>query len=504
MHGKRPIVMADHRTKIEAVARAPDVRRPERRRASASRIGSLEGARPSVLRRQAVYKRTLAAGDVVAAAVAFAALQIAVGDSGVTVEILLTVPLIVVIAHLGGLYHRDEHLLHKTTLEEAPALFQVAAVYTLVTWLLTDLTPSSELRPSEAAAGWGLLFACMLVGRALARLVVRQITPPERCVVLGDPASAAALQRKFEVSFSLKATVVGRIAFDHNANGQSASGGASQPVLGGLRQLAATLVHHDIDRVIVVPDGSDESLDAIRVIKTLGVPLSVLPRMLETIGSSFEFDDVDGVTLLGIRSSRLARSSLVLKRTMDVTLAGLGLALLAPLFAAIAIAIKLTSRGSVFYAQRRIGRDGREFHMLKFRSMVEGADAQKPQLLDLNETHGLFKIADDPRVTRLGRFLRCTSLDELPQLWNVVRGEMSMVGPRPLVLDDDAKIEGWHRTRLTMSPGITGPWQILGSTRSPLDEMVKLDYLYGATWSLWLDVKIMLRTLVYMATRRGA
>jgi lipopolysaccharide/colanic/teichoic acid biosynthesis glycosyltransferase len=213
---------------------------------------------------------------------------------------------------------------------------------------------------------------------------------------------------------------------------------------------------------------------------------------------------VDGVTLLGIRSSRLARSSLVLKRTMDVTLAGLGLALLAPLFAAIAIAIKLTSRGSVLYAQRRIGRDGREFHMLKFRSMVDGADTQKPQLLDLNETQGLFKIADDPRVTRLGRFLRCTSLDELPQLWNVVRGEMSMVGPRPLVLDDDAKIEGWHRTRLTMSPGITGPWQILGSTRSPLDEMVKLDYLYGATWSLWLDVKIMLRTLVYMATRRGA
>ena len=142
--------------------------------------------------------------------------------------------------------------------------------------------------------------------------------------------------------------------------------------------------------------------------------------------------------------------------------------------------------------------------MLKFRSMVDGADAQKAMLHALNDTEGLFKIADDPRVTSVGRLLRRSSLDELPQLWNVVGGEMSLVGPRPLVPDDDVKIEGWQRGRLTMRPGMTGPWQILGSTRVPLPEMVKLDYLYGANWSLWLDLKILLRTVAYVANRRSA
>jgi lipopolysaccharide/colanic/teichoic acid biosynthesis glycosyltransferase len=170
----------------------------------------------------------------------------------------------------------------------------------------------------------------------------------------------------------------------------------------------------------------------------------------------------------------------------------------------IAIAIKLTSPGPVLYRQRRIGRDGRPFTMLKFRSMVDGADAQKAYLLDLNETHGLFKMANDPRTTPLGRFLRRSSLDELPQLWNVMRGEMSLVGPRPLVPEDDANIDGWQRRRLDLTPGITGPWQILGSTRIPLEEMVRLDYRYRASWSMGLELKIMLRTLIYMACRRGA
>jgi lipopolysaccharide/colanic/teichoic acid biosynthesis glycosyltransferase len=142
--------------------------------------------------------------------------------------------------------------------------------------------------------------------------------------------------------------------------------------------------------------------------------------------------------------------------------------------------------------------------MIKFRSMVDGADARKADLLALNETEGLFKIADDPRVTRVGRLLRRSSLDELPQLWNVLRGEMTLVGPRPLVPDDDVKIQGCWRERLNVTPGMTGVWQILGSTRVPMDEMVKLDCLYAATWSLWLDVKILLRTVAYVANRRSA
>jgi len=170
----------------------------------------------------------------------------------------------------------------------------------------------------------------------------------------------------------------------------------------------------------------------------------------------------------------------------------------------VAVAIKLTSPGPVFFRQPRIGRDGRSFQIFKFRSMVQDADAGKDALRESNEAgSGLFKIADDPRITSVGRFIRRTSVDELSQLLNVLKGDMSLVGPRPLVPDEDDRIDGWHRTRLELDPGMTGFWQVSGSARIPLPEMVKIDYLYGANWSLWLDIKILLRTVPYVLSRRG-
>jgi len=142
--------------------------------------------------------------------------------------------------------------------------------------------------------------------------------------------------------------------------------------------------------------------------------------------------------------------------------------------------------------------------MLKFRTMVPEAEALKDSLRDRNEAQeGLFKIAADPRVTRVGRWLRASALDELPQLWNIVRGEMSLVGPRPLVVDEDRRVEGWHRRRLELMPGMTGPWQILGPARVPLREMVAIDYLYIANWSPWTDLKILLRTVPHVLGRHG-
>jgi lipopolysaccharide/colanic/teichoic acid biosynthesis glycosyltransferase len=171
----------------------------------------------------------------------------------------------------------------------------------------------------------------------------------------------------------------------------------------------------------------------------------------------------------------------------------------------IAAAVKLTSPGPVLFRQKRIGRDGREFEMLKFRTMVEDADVKKRELVELNEAlDGFFKIADDPRLTSVGRFLRRSFLDEIPQLINVFRGEMSLVGPRPLVPAEDRRIEGWQRRRLTLSPGMTGLWQIFGgASRVPLREMVKIDYMYAANWSLWLDVQILLRTFPSVVKQRG-
>jgi lipopolysaccharide/colanic/teichoic acid biosynthesis glycosyltransferase len=207
--------------------------------------------------------------------------------------------------------------------------------------------------------------------------------------------------------------------------------------------------------------------------------------------------------MLGVRRFGLTRSSEVVKRGFDLAGASLLLLVFAPVLLAAALAIKLDSRGPVLFRQLRVGRDGRPFQILKFRTMVADAESRKDELRDLNERDGLFKIERDPRITRVGRLLRRTSLDELPQLLNVVRGEMSLVGPRPLVLDEDRKIQGWQRRRLQLTPGVTGHWQILGSARIPLQEMVKIDYLYVANWSLWVDVKILLRTVTHVLTRQG-
>jgi lipopolysaccharide/colanic/teichoic acid biosynthesis glycosyltransferase len=177
---------------------------------------------------------------------------------------------------------------------------------------------------------------------------------------------------------------------------------------------------------------------------------------------------------------------------------------ISPLLLVIAVAVKVSSPGPVLFRQPRVGRRGRCFEMLKFRTMYDGADAQKAKLRDAVGTDGLFKLADDPRVTPVGRILRRTSLDELPQLINVLRGEMSLVGPRPLVEEEDRLIAGWHHRRREGTPGMTGVWQVLGSARVPLDDMVKMDYLYRANWSLWLDLKILLRTCAHVFSRRNA
>jgi lipopolysaccharide/colanic/teichoic acid biosynthesis glycosyltransferase len=231
--------------------------------------------------------------------------------------------------------------------------------------------------------------------------------------------------------------------------------------------------------------------------------VSILPRIFEAVGSSVEFDHVDGLTMLGVRRFGLTRSSTFLKRAFDLIGATFLLLAFAPLMAAIAVAIRLGGPGPLVFRQVRVGRDGRRFTIYKFRTMIPEADEIKHTLLHLNETEGLFKIAADPRITKVGRLLRSFSLDELPQLLNVWRGEMSLVGPRPLVVDEDAQIEGLDRSRLQLTPGMTGHWQILGSARVPLTEMVGIDYLYIANWSLWTDLKILLRTGAYVLGRRG-
>jgi lipopolysaccharide/colanic/teichoic acid biosynthesis glycosyltransferase len=212
--------------------------------------------------------------------------------------------------------------------------------------------------------------------------------------------------------------------------------------------------------------------------------------------------DIAGVTAIYERQHGLvARAA---KRAFDVVGALLLIALLAPAWLVIALLIRADSPGPIVFRQRRIGRDGRPFSMLKFRTMVDGADFYKPALLHLNEAaDGLFKIDGDPRVTRTGNWLRATCLDELPQLLNVVTGKMSLVGPRPLVPEEDAKIRGSQRRRLQLRPGMTGVWQVAGASAIPISVMVELDSDYVESWSLWSDVKLIAVTASLVLLRKG-
>jgi lipopolysaccharide/colanic/teichoic acid biosynthesis glycosyltransferase len=200
---------------------------------------------------------------------------------------------------------------------------------------------------------------------------------------------------------------------------------------------------------------------------------------------------------------RLSRSAHLIKRLLDLLGATLLLILGVPLLALAAAAIRLEGPGPVFFRQIRVGRDGRSFRIVKLRTMVVGADELKEDLRGLNEAVGLFKITDDPRITRVGGFLRRTCIDELPQLFNVLRGEMSLVGPRPLIPEEDCQIRGWHRARLHTAPGMTGHWQVLGAARIPLAEMIAIDCRYIANWTIWSDVKTLAMTIPCVLARRG-
>jgi lipopolysaccharide/colanic/teichoic acid biosynthesis glycosyltransferase len=203
------------------------------------------------------------------------------------------------------------------------------------------------------------------------------------------------------------------------------------------------------------------------------------------------------------RPRGLSHPARVLKRTFDLIGASLLLIIGAPLLLAIAAAIRLEGPGPVFFRQTRVGRGGRSFRIVKFRTMVVGADAMKESLRELNEATGLFKIAADPRITRVGGLVRRTCMDEMPQLFNVLKGEMSLVGPRPLIPEEDCKIVGWQRVRLHTAPGMTGHWQVLGGARIPLEEMVAIDCRYISNWTLWSDLETLARTVPCVLARRG-
>lgn len=423
-----------------------------------------------------------------------------VRNQGIAPVALAAVPALVLIAKVMGLYDRDEHLVHKTTIDEFPGLFHLATLMALlVPLMVAGFTPNHTYMP-QILALWAGVFTFLALGRATARQLALRLVRPERCLLVGDEDAAALIRHKLETSPSIKAELVEVLPIEAtHMNGDV----AGEKVLPALLPL---LAGHEIDRVILAPgtSGTDELLHVIKALKGFEVKVSVLPGISQVAGASVELDHIDGITLLGMRRFEMGRSSRLLKRAFDIVGGTALLLAFAPVLAVAAIAIKRGSPGPVFFRQRRVGREGEVFEILKFRTMVADADARKDEVRHLNQgLEGLFKIPDDPRVTRVGAFLRRYSLDELPQIFHVLSGRMSLVGPRPLIPEEDGQIRGWQRGRLEAPPGITGHWQILGSSRVPLQEMAKLDFQYVANWSLWSDVRILLQTLSFVLSRRG-
>ena len=447
--------------------------------------------RRQTLMREGLQRRALVVADVIAAALALTATLYVAGDQA-RLGILAVLPALVFVNKAAGLYDRDEVVLHKTTLEDIPALLQITGLLALVVWLGHPHFVPVELTRFDVLLLWIGSLGLILAGRVVARELARRMARPEACLVIGNGDSIAMVTAKLAAS-GANAEVVARIDLC-----------TDRPTV-DVRAFRELVERHRVDRVIVAPLANDpaELLEVVRLAKAIGLRVSVIPRLFGVIGSAVAFDSLDGLTILGVPRAKLGRSSRLMKRAFDLVGATIAIVLLAPLMLVIWIAIRIDSPGPALFRQVRVGRDGRQFRILKFRSMVLDAEALKPTLSHLNQAEGLFKIAGDPRVTRVGRWIRQCCLDELPQLFNVWRGDMSLVGPRPLVVDEDAKITGLDRNRLALPPGMTGHWQVLGSARIPMQEMVAIDYLYAASWSLWNDVKLLLRTVRLVVFRGG-
>jgi exopolysaccharide biosynthesis polyprenyl glycosylphosphotransferase len=445
-----------------------------------------------ITRREQMYRVHLVAADAVCA---LGATLAATAVFGVRPEPwLLLVPLLaIVVAKLQGLYDRDDLVIAKSTVAQWPPMLQAS--------VMTAIAIAAGWREiTTASHGEGLrLFAFLVVTlfgasipmRAAARRLARRLAPVERCAIIGDAQHHRDLAARLESVRGVE--LLGSIS--------------SSDLPSSLADLRAVVEQLRLHRLVLAPDPNSpdaETLELVRMAKWLGLRVSIFPSALTAVGGCAVIDDLDGLALLGVPRLGLSPSSRAIKRSFDLVGAGCALLLAAPLMLVIATAIRIDSTGPALFRQRRVGRNGQRFQILKFRSMVSNAEELKQALQAMNEVDGgLFKIAKDPRVTRVGRHIRRSHLDELPQLWNVIRGEMSLVGPRPLVEEEDALLTGGDRQRLGLTPGITGPWQVRGPLSSPLAEMVKLDYRYISNWSMWEDLDILIRTGLRIFDRQG-
>jgi exopolysaccharide biosynthesis polyprenyl glycosylphosphotransferase len=456
--------------------------------------------------RGAVLAKMLFFGDTVAAIAASALTMVILGASlsDAPIYIVATAVLYPMIGFTVGLYRSDHLALWASAVSEVS---RGAVTVILTTWPVYGVTAAIGLHPLVGATciTIGALILFMVIARTFVRSFLhRQAHLRQRTVILGSGLVAGQLVEKIGKNNQFGLDPVGIV--DEKVH---LIGTPDLPRLGGFGDLDEVIKAQNIDRVIIAfsSAGHEELLGAIRSCRDAGIAVDVVPRLFEFLDGVRSLDQIGGLPLLSIGVPVLGSSMVAAKRVLDVIGSIALIVLFAPVMVATAIAVKVNSKGPIFFHQARAGRRNRSFNLIKFRSMYVDAEQRKADFDRMNESDDgvMFKIRDDPRVTRVGRVLRRFSIDELPQLFNVLKGDMSLVGPRPLIFSEaEALEERWHLRRSELRPGITGPWQVYGRSQSPFQEMVRFDYQYVAGWSLARDVELLLETLPAVLSGRGA
>ena len=421
-------------------------------------------------------------------------------------------PLWVVFARGYGLYHLDTHRVEHGIAEEAGPILRVTTAWAWCIVIVALVAGLGSAWVEVAAVLWGVVAILALAGRAVARAYgKRQAWYLQNALVLDVSPHAGCMVRKILRHPEYKINVVAAVDLD----GVAPKDGLVEhfghvPVIRGVENVTELIETFDIDRVIIGWGSYWKARDGLlHDLAGMGVHIDLIPTWFDAIGARVDLHELEGSPMMTLPRAELSRTSRLMKRGLDICLSAAGLVALTPLLIACAVAIKFDSKGPVLFRQLRVGRDGKRFYVFKFRSMYVDAEERKREVAKLNfhggeMDTGMFKIREDPRITGVGGFMRRYSLDELPQLLNVLRGEMSIVGPRPLIEGEANQVSGRFRHRLSLTPGLTGLWQVNGRSEIPFDEMVSLDYLYVTNWSLWGDVKLMIKTLPAVAAANGA
>ena len=477
--------------------------KPEQAAGAAGRAPLGEGAE-GLRQRGAQLRRLLASGDwlVMVAALMVATAATSSADVATLFWAILFSPVWILVVKLHGLYDHDHRRIRHSTLDELPTLVSASALGTLALDGLLSLTPAGSLTSSTAILVGVLVLAGSFAMRAVLRFLWHRFTGVATGLVIGPAATADRVARRISTHPEARLRLAGYLGPDSGA-----SAAAGLPRLGSVGDISRVAREHDVERVIVTEQEMSEPA-AERLIeecKAAGLGLTFLPQHYGLLGPGIELNRLAELPVLDFRFSDPPRSTIAMKRTMDVVLSALLLVLLSPVLAAIAVMILLDTGRPVLFRQRRAGKSGRPFKMNKFRTMVTDAEERLAEFVDLEKLEEpVFKIADDPRVTRTGRFLRRTSLDELPQLLNVLGGSMSLVGPRPEEEAVVALYDERQRLRLGVKPGITGPMQVYGRSDLTFEERLAMERDYLDNLSITSDLAILLRTPGAIVRGEGA